>query len=80
METINSFSAFDKQLTEDTLSFSEFEVEIMVDGGFLATLTDLLQNEAVRETVGKILSEKKGKNNALYPLTPSIHRARSAGR
>ena len=80
METINAFSAFDKQLTEDTLSFSEFEVEIMVDGGFLATLTDLLQNEAVRETVGKILSEKKGKNNALYPLTPSIHRARSAGR
>ena len=64
METINAFSAFDKQLTEDTLSFSEFEVEIMVDGGFLATLTDLLQNEAVRETVGKILSEKKGKNNA----------------
>ena len=80
METINPFSAFDKQLTEDTLSFSEFEVEIMVDGGFLATLTDLLQNEAVRETVGKILSEKKGKNNALYPLTPSIHRTRSAGR
>ena len=74
METINAFSAFDKQLTEDTLSFSEFEVEIMVDGGFLATLTDLLQNEAVRETVGKILSEKKGKNNALYPQTPSIHR------
>ena len=80
METINAFSAVDKQSTEDTLSFSEFEVEIMVDGGFLATLTDLLQNEAVRETVGKILSEKKGKNNALYPLTPSIHRARSAGR
>ena len=80
METINAFSVFDKQLTEDTLSFSEFEVEIMVDGGLLATLTDLLQNEAVRETVGKILSEKKGKNNALYPLTPSIHRARSAGR
>ena len=80
METINAFSVFDKQLTEDTLSFSEFEVEIMVDGGFLATLTDLLQNEAVRETVGKILSEKKGKINALYPLTRSIHRARSAGR
>ena len=61
METVNAFSALDKQLTEDTLSFSEFEVEIMVDGGFLATLTDLLQNEAVRETVGKILSEKKAK-------------------
>ena len=29
----------------------------MVDGGFLMTLTDLLQNEAVRETVGKY-SEK----------------------
>ena len=57
METINAFSAFDKQLTEDTLSFSEFEVEIMVDGGFLATLTDLLQNEAVRETVGEILKK-----------------------
>ena len=25
----------------------------MVDGGFLMTLTDLLQNEAVRETVGE---------------------------
>ena len=41
----------------------------MVDGGFLMALTDLLQNEAVRETVGKILSEKKAKKSTL-PSNP----------
>ena len=41
----------------------------MVGSGFLMTLTDLLQNEAVRETVG----ENSEKVVDLLPTTPNAY-------